>query len=43
MLDGAPTDHFDPVFAKIVEELDGSGGLQPLRRLEVDPGNRTVG
>jgi hypothetical protein len=34
MLDGAPTDHFDPVFAKIVEELDGSGGLQPLRRLD---------
>ena len=25
MLDGVPPDHFDPVFATIVEELDGSG------------------
>lgn len=34
MLDGVPPDHFDPVFATIVEELDGSGGLKPLRRLD---------
>jgi cytochrome P450 len=33
MLDGVPPDHFDPVFAKIVKELDASGGLKPLRRL----------
>ena len=25
MLDGAPTDHFDPVFAAIVKDLDGRG------------------
>ena len=34
MLDGVPADHFDPLFAKIVKELDDSGGLQPLRRLD---------
>ncbi|MDJ0611990.1 MAG: ISNCY family transposase [Kiloniellales bacterium] len=34
MLDGVPADHFDPVFATIVEALDASGGLEPLRRLD---------
>jgi hypothetical protein len=34
MLDGAPTDHFDLVFAQIVRDLDESGGLKPLRRLD---------
>jgi len=34
MLDGAPTDHFDAVFAHIVKDLDESGGLRPLRRLD---------
>jgi hypothetical protein len=34
MLDGAPTDHFDAVFARIVEDLDESGGLRSLRRLD---------
>jgi hypothetical protein len=34
MLDGVPTDHFDPVFAKIVAAVDESGGLKPLRRLD---------
>jgi hypothetical protein len=34
MLDGAPTDHFDPVFAHIVRDLDTSGGLKPFRRLD---------
>jgi len=33
MLDGAPTDHFDPIFTKIVKDLDESGGLKPFRRL----------
>jgi len=34
MLDGAPTDHFDPVFASVVEDLDARGGLEALRRLD---------
>ena len=34
MLDGAPTEHFDPVFAHIVKDLDESGGLKPFRRLD---------
>ena len=34
MLDGAPTDHFDEVFAHIVRDLDNSGGLKPFRRLD---------
>lgn len=34
MLDGAPTDHFDAVFAHIVKDLDESGGLRSLRRLD---------
>jgi hypothetical protein len=33
MLDGAPTDHFDGAFARIVRDLDASGGLKSLRRL----------
>ncbi|MBF0374118.1 MAG: hypothetical protein HQL39_11960 [Alphaproteobacteria bacterium] len=38
MLDGVPTDHFDAVFQHIVRDLEGSGGLKPLRRL----GGRTL-
>ena len=34
MLDGAPTDHFDPVFASIIKDLDGRGCLAPLRCLD---------
>lgn len=34
MLDGAPTDHFDPVFATLVKDLDARGGLTPLRCLD---------
>lgn len=34
MLDGAPTDHFDAVFAHIVRDLDESGGLRALRSLD---------
>ncbi len=34
MLDGASTDHFDPVFAKVVRDLDESGDLSSLRRLD---------
>jgi len=34
MLDGSPTDHFDPIFTKIIKDLDESGGLKPLRRLD---------
>lgn len=34
MLDGAPTDHFDPVFKTIVEDLDRRGGLNAFRRLD---------
>ena len=34
MLDGAATDHFDSVFSKIIKDLDGSGGLTRLRRLD---------
>jgi hypothetical protein len=33
MLDGAPTDHFDGVFAEIVRNVDASGGLKSMRRL----------
>jgi len=33
MLDGAPTDHFDGVFGRIVRDLDEGGGLAPMRRL----------
>ncbi len=33
MLDGAPTDHFDGIFAHIVRDLDESGKLKPLCRL----------
>ena len=33
MLDGAPTDHFDAVFAQVVRDLDASGGLKSMRRL----------
>ena len=33
MLDGAATDHFDPVFAAIAKDLDADGGLEALRRL----------
>ena len=32
-LDGAPTDHFDGLFAHVVKDLDESGHLKPLRRL----------
>jgi len=34
MLDGAPTDHFDAVFAGLVRDLDERGGLAPLRCLK---------
>lgn len=34
MLDGAPTDHFDPVFASIVAGLEARGGLAALRCLD---------
>ena len=34
MLDGTPTDHFDPVFATLVRDLDARGGLKPLRCLD---------
>lgn len=34
MLDGVPPDHFDPVFAHIVKDLDERGRLQPLRCLD---------
>ena len=34
MLDGAPTDHFDQVFASIIKDLDARGSLAPLRRLD---------
>lgn len=34
MLDGAPTDHFDGVFDRIVRDLDESGGLRTMRRLD---------
>jgi hypothetical protein len=34
MLDGAPTDHFDPVFATIVRDLDTGGGLASMRCLD---------
>ena len=34
MLDGAPTDHFDSVFATIVRDLEGCGGLRSLRSLD---------
>ena len=33
MLDGAPTDHFDALFGRIVSDLDASGGLKLMRRL----------
>ncbi|MBF0563108.1 MAG: ISNCY family transposase, partial [Alphaproteobacteria bacterium] len=33
MLDGAPTDHFDAVFAQVVRDLDASGDLKSMRRL----------
>lgn len=33
MLDGAPPDHFDPVFAAIVKDFHGCGCLAPLRCL----------
>src|SRR5689334_3301290 len=33
MLDGVPTDHFDPVFATVVRDLEARGGLAPLRCL----------
>ena len=33
MLDGAPPDHFDALFAEIVRDLNASGGLAALRRL----------
>jgi len=33
MLDGAPPDHFNALFAEIVRDLDASGGLVSLRRL----------
>lgn len=33
MLDGAPTDHFDPVFATLVEDLEARGGLKAMRCL----------
>ena len=33
MLDGAPPDHFDALFAEIVKDLNASGGLASLRRL----------
>jgi len=34
MLDGAPSDHFDPVFADFVRALDARGGLAGMRRLD---------
>jgi len=34
MLDGAGSDHFDPVFADIVRDLDARGGLAAMRRLD---------
>lgn len=34
MLDGAPTDHFDAVFAHIVGTLEAGGALKALRRLD---------
>lgn len=34
MLDGVPTDHFDPVFAHLVHDLEARGGLKPLRCLD---------
>lgn len=34
MLDGVPSDHFDSVFATVIEGVDESGGLRSLRRLD---------
>lgn len=34
MLDGAPTDHFDPVFSNILKDLDEGGDLASMRRLD---------
>ena len=34
LLDGVPTEHFDGQFRAIVEDLDATGGLAPLRRLD---------
>lgn len=34
MLDGAPTDHFDPVFSVILKDLDAAKALDALRRLD---------
>jgi hypothetical protein len=33
-LDGAPTDHFDEIFSFILKDVDKSGGLAPMRRLD---------
>ncbi len=34
MLDGAPPDHFDAVFATVLRDLDARGGLAAMRRLD---------
>jgi hypothetical protein len=34
MLDGAPTDHFDPVFVSVIKDLNARGFLAPMRRLD---------
>jgi hypothetical protein len=34
MLDGAPTDHFDAVFATVLRDLDARGGLKEMRHLD---------
>ena len=34
MLDGTPPEHFDRMFHHVVNDLDGSGGLDLLRRLD---------
>lgn len=33
MLDGVPTDHFDPVFADVAHDVDQRGGFAPMRCL----------
>ena len=33
MLDGASSNHFDPVFSTIIKDIDARGGLEPMRSL----------
>jgi len=34
MLDGAPTDHFDPIFAAVIKDIDARKGLDAMRCLD---------